>query len=295
MRLQGLDLRHPFAERLACFFLDGVKFCLRGDPEEKDHMKVLLREWGHQQLRHFFGVDFWRTGQDQYYTQAMLKDETGEDAPCYRYHHSRWPMYTPESDGEFRNVYTEQVARLALGDDRRAYYLFSLARQAAQLAGDCAECGVAYGGSALLLCRIFGATGKKLYLFDSFKGLPAPNTTYDRYFRKGQMAASADAVRALLSEFQSMTEIRVGWMPTTFKGLEEKQFAFVHVDVDLYQSTLDCCAFFYPRLVPRGILLFDEYGYPSTHGEKVAVDEFFAQKPERPMVLSTGQAWISKV
>jgi len=30
--------------------------------EAKDHMKVLLREWGHQQLRHFFGVDF-STGQ----------------------------------------------------------------------------------------------------------------------------------------------------------------------------------------------------------------------------------------
>src|ERR1043166_9705268 len=78
-----------------------------------------------------------------------------------------------------------------------------------------------------------------MFLFDSFKGRPAPNTTYDRYFRKGQMAASADAVRALLSEFQSMTEIRVGWMPTTFKGLGEKNCAFVNVEVNLYNPPLE--------------------------------------------------------
>src|SRR5437868_15240963 len=88
-----------------------------------------------------------------------------------------------------------QCPRLALGDRQWGYYLCSLARQAAHLAGDFAECGVGNGGSALLLCHILEKTGKRLYLFDSFKGLPAPHPQYDRYFREGQMAASADAVR----------------------------------------------------------------------------------------------------
>src|SRR2546423_13781215 len=75
-------------------------------------MKTGMREWVHQQLRRVFGVDFWRTGRrDAYYTKAMLQHETGEDAPCYVYHHSRWPMYTPESDGEFRHIYTDKVAQ----------------------------------------------------------------------------------------------------------------------------------------------------------------------------------------
>ena len=108
------------------------------------------------------------------------------------------------------------------------------------------------------------------------------------------MAAPLASVKQQLSSFQHMTEFRAGWMPDTFVGLEDKQYAFVHIDVDFYQSTLDCCGYFYTRLTPGGILLFDEYGWPSAHGEKVAADEYFADKPERPIALITGQALVLK-
>jgi hypothetical protein len=68
-----------------------------------------------------------------------------------------------------------------------------------------------------------------------------------------------------------------------------------HIDVDLYQSTLDCCEYFYPRLVPGGILLFDEYGFAAARGEKDAVDQFFADKRESPIVLLSGQAVVVKL
>src|SRR5262245_10402180 len=77
--------------------------------------------------------------------------------------------------------------------------------------------------------------------------------------------------------------------------LENNRYSFVHVDVDLYQSTLDCCEYFYTRLVPGGIMLFDEYGFPSARGEKDAVDEFFSDKPESPIALPTGQGMVLKV
>jgi hypothetical protein len=43
------------------------------------------------------------------------------------------------------------------------------------------------------------------------------------------------------------------------------------------------------------VVLFDEYGFSSAHGEKVAVDQFFADKPEQPIALLTGQAFIIKL
>ncbi len=92
-----------------------------------------------------------------------------------------------------------------------------------------------------------------------------------------------------------MMEIRRGWIPETFRGLENNRYAFAHLDVDLYQSTLDCCKYFYSRLVPGGVLLFDEYGFAPARGEKDAVDEFFGDKPESPITLPTGQAIILKV
>jgi hypothetical protein len=47
--------------------------------------------------------------------------------------------------------------------------------------------------------------------------------------------------------------------------------------------------------MPGGAMLFDEYGFPAAHGEKEAVDEYFATKPERPIALPTGQALVLKV
>jgi hypothetical protein len=42
-------------------------------------------------------------------------------------------------------------------------------------------------------------------------------------------------------------------------------------------------------------LLFDEYAFAPSRGEKDAVDEFFDDKPESPITLPTGQAFILKV
>jgi O-methyltransferase len=103
-----------------------------------------------------------------------------------------------------------------------------------------------------------------------------------------------DSVRQLLSEFGSTIEIRQGWIPETFVGLEDMHYAFVHIDVDLYQSALDCCQYFYDRLAPGGVMVFDEYCFPAARGEKDAVDEFFSEKVERPICIPTGQALILK-
>jgi O-methyltransferase len=161
----------------------------------------------------------------------------------------------------------------------RCYILTSLARYAVHLPGQFAECGVFNGGTALLQARILkNGDDKKLYLFDSFQGLPKINEAKDRWFSEGDYATrSLEAVEELLGEFRDAIDIRCGWIPETFRGLESERYAFAHMDVDLYQSALDCCNYFYPRLVPGGVLLFDEYGFAAARGEKDAVDEFFCR------------------
>ena len=214
--------------------------------------------------------------------------------------YSQWtgpcPLFSPWlGHPDFQAVY-EGAAPYTLVSPDRCYMLISLARYARHLSGDFAECGVWNGGTALLVARILkNIANKKLYLFDSFQGLPKLDQQKDPWFFEGQYSAkSVDAVKALLSEFQTMIDIRCGWIPETFRGLEERRYAFAHLDVDVYQSTLDCCAYFYPRLVTGGVLLFDEYCFAAARGEKDAVDEFFADKPERPIALPTGQAMVLK-
>lgn len=41
-------------------------------------------------------------------------------------------------------------------------------------------------------------------------------------------------------------------------------------------------------------MLFDDYGFPTCPGARQAVDEFFDDKPETPLVLPTKQAIVNK-
>lgn len=224
----------------------------------------------------------------------VLAARTGTDAAYYKDYATRWPTFAPWTAPEFQALYTA-IADFTAGTPERGYLLLSLARYAKQLPGDFAECGVYRGGSALLLCHALEGTNKRLYLFDSFEGLPKPDSDHDPFFREGEYAASLDAVRERLRRYSDRLEYRKGWIPDTFAGVGEKRFALAHVDVDLYQPTLESARFLYPRLIPGGVMVFDEYGFSSAHGEKIAVDEFFADKPEQPIALITGQAFIIKV
>src|SRR5206468_2009973 len=86
-----------------------------------------------------------------------------------------------------------------------------------------------------------------------------------------------------------------GLIPVTFSDLNEESIAFAHVDVDLYSSVMSCCEFIYPRLSLGGCMVFDDYGYPTCPGARQAVDEFFIEKPEVPLVLASGQAVVFKL
>ncbi len=68
----------------------------------------------------------------------------------------------------------------------------------------------------------------------------------------------------------------------------------MHVDVDLYRPTRDTVEFFYPRLSPGGVILFDDYGSAMCPGAARAVDEFVAGCPEPLIESPTQQAFLIK-
>ncbi len=63
-----------------------------------------------------------------------------------------------------------------------------------------------------------------------------------------------------------------GWIPERFADVGDQSFAFVHVDVDLYEPTRNSLEFFWPRLAPGGILSCDDYGLTQFPGARQAVD-----------------------
>jgi hypothetical protein len=113
------------------------------------------------------------------------------------------------------------------------------------------------------------------------------------YWRPNDLACPEDRVRANLVGLDPVA-IHKGWIPSGFSDVEEVTFSFVHLDVDLYQPTLDSLQFFYPRLPPGGILLCDDYGFVTCPGARKAMDEFFADKPEPIIQSPSGQGFVIK-
>lgn len=183
----------------------------------------------------------------------------------------------------------------------RKFVVWTLARHASRLPGDSVECGVFEGASSHLICAAYeDRAGHRHHVFDSFEGLSEPGAEDDPgsafvpRWQRGHLQAPLQVVRENLSRFP-FVEYYPGWIPERFDAVAGRSFSFVHIDVDLYQPTKDSLEFFYPRLVPGGILLCDDYGSRQCPGAKRAFDEFIASRPERTVVhLPTIQGLIVK-
>jgi O-methyltransferase len=173
-----------------------------------------------------------------------------------------------------------------------AYMLHSLAAAQQRLPGDFAEVGVFRGSSARMICE--GKGEKRLWLFDTFEGLP-DRLNGDDGFRRGQYACSLESVTKYLSQFPDVHFVK-GIFPDSVQNrtdIQERKFSLVSIDVDLPEGTRACLDFFYPRLVPGGVLVSHDYSFLA--GVKRAFDEFLADKPERVIELPTSQCLLIKL
>ena len=171
-----------------------------------------------------------------------------------------------------------------------AYLVYSLARAQAKRPGDLAEVGVYKGASAKLISEAKG--DKKLLLFDTYEGLPPQGEHDPGVHREHQYTCSLESVQAYLKGYSNL-EYYKGIFPDSTKGVPEAQYSFAHFDVDLYDGTLGCLQYFYPRMIPGGVMLSHDYGMLS--GVEKAFDEFFADKPEPVIELPTTQCMVIKL
>jgi O-methyltransferase len=221
------------------------------------------------------------------------KDPSGTenipDAELYR------PLFSPWFSKEFERYY-DRAARRSLVSRDRCYVLYSLGRQAAHVHGDFWECGVYKGGTAAMLAALLrdAAPEKRLHLFDTFEGMPETDAQKDLH-KQGDFAdTSLNAVKAYVGGDERVV-FHPGFIPVTFAGLDEEPIAFAHIDVDIYKSIMDCLDFIWPRLSPGGVIVFDDYEFPTCPGARQALDTFFAPKQEVPLCLATGQAIVFKL
>jgi O-methyltransferase len=231
-----------------------------------------------------------KTGYFRLRTLAAARGNPVPDSHLYQ------PLFSPwQGEPAFERLY-RQIRSHTLVSRDRAYMLWRTLQQSLHLAGDVIECGVFRGGTALLEAQTIAAQGgdRSLHLFDSFQGMPQTTAGVDR-IQEGDFSTTSVEDVARLFEDYPFVKIHQGFIPQTFEGLTIDSIAWAHIDVDIYQSVLDCINYTYPRLVPGGVMIFDDYGFPCCAGARRAVDEAFSGLPEVPLCLPTGQCLVTKL
>lgn len=153
------------------------------------------------------------------------------------------------------------------------------------------ECGVWKGGNIILARKL--SPKRVCWLYDTFDGMTEPTEidisrkgasalkSYRKKERRGDKwaAVTVDEVRANLETMGVLDDEKlrfvVGKVEDTL--LDEvnlpDQIALLRLDTDWYASTKVEMEVLYPRIVPGGYLIVDDYGHWA--GAKKAVDEYF--------------------
>ncbi len=151
-----------------------------------------------------------------------------------------------------------------------AKYILSL-----EVPGPIVECGCYKGGSTAKLSLLAEYTQRKLYVFDSFQGLPEPKNEREscvrqlgeagqKYrFQAGQYKGSLEEVKKNVSNFGcvDVCEFRPGFFSESLEGFDVSP-AFVFIDVDLVSSARECIKVLWPLLQPQGYFFTHEAIYP---------------------------------
>jgi hypothetical protein len=159
--------------------------------------------------------------------------------------------------------------------------------------GDFVECGVWRGGASFLMADLLRQTGtrdRKVWLFDSFEGLPPPeeidgpaaveytrNTDEPFYF--DNCSASLEEVRRSATKLGLTfhTEFVKGWFDQTLPANRDHigPIAILRIDADWYSSVRCCLENLYDQVVDGGLIVLDDYY--AYDGCAIAVHEFLGK------------------
>ena len=151
--------------------------------------------------------------------------------------------------------------------------------------GDLIETGVWRGGAAILMravLRAYGEADRKVWVADSFQGLPPPDPERypadagDTHWRQAhRLAIPLEEVKGNFRRYgllDSQVRFLVGWFRDTLPSAPIGSLAVLRLDGDMYESTIEALAHLYPKLSVGGYVIIDDYG--SVHGCGQAVEDF---------------------
>ena len=183
----------------------------------------------------------------------------------------------------------------------RQLAIYELYKKTVELPGSVIELGVRNGANFFFLARLIeifngaqrfdGISSRHLFGFDTFSGFSAISAKDQSDaswpdMKPGGVPADREIFFTDFERFRTDSpnadrlHVVEGDVADTLPRLLEQKpgvrFAFAFFDLDVYQATKLCLELIWDKVVPGGIIVFDEYALAEFPGESAAVDEFMA-------------------
>lgn len=234
---------------------------------------------------------------DAYDRLTGYKNSTGDYVQSHRYSPALRTMPISSTWAE--------PSSFTLLDVSRAYSLWSYVRQTHRLAGaDIIEIGGWRGGISALMARCCqqSASTSLVYCCDTYdRKCGMVNATEKDLYRNGALMNGhlpdvEDVERACACVGVAPVQVLSGVFPDdTGHLVHERRFRVCHIDVDVYVSAKDSFRFLWDRVVPGGVIVFDDYGFQDCPGLTEFVEEEF-EGPDRIFTYNlNGQGVLTKL
>jgi O-methyltransferase len=167
------------------------------------------------------------------------------------------------------------------------------AAEAQRLDGDFVECGVWRGFCSAVLTQYldFQMQDRTFYLYDTFEGIP-PDLDSEKH--DSPLFREAGLYESVLARFARYPNVRVvkGTVPDSFAQSVPERIAFMHIDMNSSKSEIATLEALFDRIVPGGLVVFDDYGWTGYQAQQVAEDAWTRRRGHRILELPTGQGLL---
>lgn len=191
----------------------------------------------------------------------------------------------------------ESAQEMSLG--WRLHTLVWAAQNVMHLEGDFAECGVWKGFSFAFLTKYldFGKIDKSLYLYDTYQGIPEEMNSENRsnaVYEK-DIANDPDAILKIVQKrFATLPNVEIvqGMVPDSFAQACPEKIALLHLDMNSTASEIAALDALFDRVVPGGMIVFDDYGWTGYSAQRHAENAWMAERGHTILELPTGQGLV---
>lgn len=202
----------------------------------------------------------------------------------------------------------ERATQFAYSFKETVYNTYNLSNELISngVKGDFVECGVASGAQIAAMATAISEknSDKSIHAFDSFQGIPLAgefdtqqpgigDITHDKFAPLEQRLVSSNiTVHSKQEVINNFNHLQLplhninfveGWFQDTIPNYNIGDICMLRLDGDLYESTMVCLEYLYPKVSEGGVVIIDDY---ALDGCKLAVEHYFKKiKNEYPEMI----------